>query len=306
MAEIALKTFLHELDALLENEAHEEVIGRCKHVLKTFPKHLDTYRILGKALLEKNRHQDAADVFQRVLSAEPRDFISHAGMSIVYEEQNQLNEAIWHMERAFEQEPNNQALQEELRRLYRQRDGFEPPAIQLTAGALASQYMRGGMYAQAIAELRRTLADHPDRMDLQVMLVESLWQAGKRKEAGELAVKVLEKLPNCLVAHRVLGELWLSYGRGQEAVFFLTRVETLDPYLVREIVKPGIPVTDAAVTVPELEWSGAAASLAAGAPDWVAAVGEAFADVQEDVPDWAHDLGTSAGSTMSVAEALDF
>ncbi len=306
MAEINLQSFLEELDKLLENEAHEEVIGRCKHILKTYPKHLDTYRILGKALLEKNRHQDAQDVFQRVLSAEPRDFISHAAMSVVYEEQHQLDEAIWHMERAFEQEPNNQAVREELRRLYRQRDGFEPAQIQLTPGALASQYARGGLYAQAIAELRRALSDHPDRMDLLTLLAECLWKSGQVKDAAEVAARILEKLPNCLVANQTLGEMWLRYGRAQEAAFYLARVEALAPYRVLEIASGGAPVDREAVRIPELEWSGAAASLAAGAPDWVAAVGEAFADESEEVPDWARDLGGSTAAPLSVEEALQF
>ena len=306
MAEISLKTYLAELDNLLENEALEEVIGHCKHILKTYPKNLDTYRILGKALLERHRHQDAADVFQRVLSAEPRDFIAHAGMSIVYEEQDQIDEAIWHMERAFEQEPNNQALQEELRRLYSRRDGYAPPKIQLTAGALATQYAKGGLYAQALNELRQALAENPDRMDLQTLKCECLWLAGEKKQAAEVAMQILDKLPNSLVANRVLGEMWLGYGRAREAEPFLARIEALDTYGLLAIGKGGEPVDPDAVQVARLEWSGAAASLSAGAPDWVAAVGQAFAEAPEEVPEWARDLGEVAGPAMTVEQALQF
>ena len=101
-----------------------------------------------------------------------------------------------------------------------------------------------GMGAEAAPHLEFAASHLTDRPDVLFNLATVYRSLGRPDDA----VKVLEKLPNCLVAHRELGELWLSYGRGQEAVFFLTRVETLDPYLVREIVKPGIPVTDAAVT----------------------------------------------------------
>ena len=228
MAEISLRTYLEELDSLLENEALEEVVGHCKHILKAFPKNLETYRILGKALLEQGKHQDAADVFQRILSADPGDFISHAGMSMVYEEQDQIDQAIWHMERAFEQEPGNQAIRGEMRRLYGRRDGFEPPKIQLTSGALARQYAKGRMYPQAVNELRRALVEQPERVDLQALLCECLWLAGEKRAAGEVAVQILGKLPHCLIANRVLGELWLGYGRLREAEPFLARLEELD------------------------------------------------------------------------------
>ena len=110
---------------------------------------------MGKAYLEGQRYGDAADILQRVLSAVPDDFISHIGMSIIREDEGNLDAALWHMERAFEVQPSNQAIQNELRRLYGRRDGMEPPKIRLTRGALARMYAQGDLYEQSIAELRR-------------------------------------------------------------------------------------------------------------------------------------------------------
>jgi tetratricopeptide (TPR) repeat protein len=302
MAEISLRTYLEDLDSLLENEALEEVIGHCKHIMQTFPKNLATYRILGKALLEQGKHQDAADVFQRVLSADPSDFISHAGMSMVYEEQDQIDQAIWHMESAFEQEPGNQAIRGQMRRLYGRRDGFEPPKFQLTPGALARQYARGQLYTQAVGELHQALAEQPERLDLQAPLCECLWRAGEKRKAGEVAVQILDKLPYCLVANRVLGELWLGYGRLREAEPFLARIEELDPYLVLELGADGGQVDREAVQLTRLEWTGAVD----GRPEWVAALDDAFPGGGEVAPDWARDLADETPAKMTVEEALAF
>ena len=115
MADTTLKAYIAELKLLLEQEALEEVMGHCRHILQHFPKNVETYRFLARALLEKNRHQEAGDVFQRVLSALPDDFVSHLGLSAVAEEAGQLPLAIWHLERAYEQEPNNGALRDEIK-----------------------------------------------------------------------------------------------------------------------------------------------------------------------------------------------
>src|SRR6266849_7249007 len=132
MVNTTLRAYLDEVNLLIEQEALEEVIGHCRHILQHFPKNVETYRLLGRALLEKARYDEAGDVFQRVLSAVPEDFVSHLGLSSVSEEQGDIPAAIWHLERAYEQEPNNMALQGELKRLYERRDGAMPERISLT------------------------------------------------------------------------------------------------------------------------------------------------------------------------------
>src|SRR5258707_11162447 len=107
MADIALRSYLEEIDGLIDGNRVEEAIAHLKHILGIYPKDLDAYRLLAKALLEKNRHLDAADVFQRVLSSVPEDFIAHIGMAVVREDEGNLDAAIWHMERAYEVQPSS-------------------------------------------------------------------------------------------------------------------------------------------------------------------------------------------------------
>src|SRR5512146_2603549 len=132
MAKIPLRAYNREIEGLIEAGQNDEAIAHCRQILKFHPKHIETYRLLGKAFLESQRYSDAADIFQRVLSSVPDDFVAHVGMSIIREDEGNLNEAIWHMERAFEVQPANAAIQEELRRLYGRRDGVEPLKARLT------------------------------------------------------------------------------------------------------------------------------------------------------------------------------
>src|SRR5689334_16646165 len=195
MADISLRNYLQEIDGLIDKKQVDEAIAHCRHLLSIYPKHLETYRLLGKALLEESRHGDAADIFQRVLSVEPDDFISHVGMSIVREDEANVDAALWHMERAFEVNPANSAIQEELRRLYGRRDGVVPPKARLTRGALARMYAQGELYLQAEAELKAALEADPERIDLETVLARVYWNADQRAEAAEICSTILQKLP---------------------------------------------------------------------------------------------------------------
>ncbi|MCS7011361.1 MAG: hypothetical protein NZL98_08325, partial [Anaerolineales bacterium] len=159
MAKISLRAYNREIEEMIDSGQLEEAIAHCHHILKTYSMHIETYRLLGKAFLEGRRYADAADVFLRVLNAVPDDFVAHVGMSIIRYDERKLDEAIWHMERAFQIQPSNPAIQEELRRLYKERDNIEPPRIRLTRDALANMYEQGELYNQAIAEARAILAD---------------------------------------------------------------------------------------------------------------------------------------------------
>jgi len=143
MSEISLRAYIRDIEKQVDSGRTDEAIAHCRHVLESYPKYIEAYRLLGKAFLESQRFGDAADIFQRVLSSTPDDFVSHVGMSIIREDEGNLDEAIWHMERAFEVQPSNGAIQEELRRLHGKRDNIEPPKVRLTRGALARMYFKG-------------------------------------------------------------------------------------------------------------------------------------------------------------------
>ena len=60
MAKIALRAYNQEIEELIEHGQIDEAIAHCRHILKTLPKHVATYRLLGKSYLESQRYGDAA------------------------------------------------------------------------------------------------------------------------------------------------------------------------------------------------------------------------------------------------------
>ncbi len=303
MSTTTLRAYLDELDLLLQREALEEVIGHCRHILQHYPKNVETYRLLGKALLEKARHEEAAQVFPRLLSADPNDFVAHVGMSSIYENQQQLNQAIWHMERANEQMPNNNVIINELKRLYKRRDEASPRKIQLTRAALAQQYLSSGMYEQAITELRQSLVEQPNRLDLRVRLANALWDAGHMLEAGELALEVLRVLPDCLPLNLLMAKLWIETRRPDDAKPFLEKVEALAPYESLRLIYSSenqATLPEGAFVLSRLKWTADGATSVAGpAPDWISQITDVFntpesiaptrspgRSTAQEMPDW--------------------
>src|SRR5258706_5690360 len=341
MADIPLRTYVEQLDNLIERKQVDEVVAHCRHILGLYPKHLDTYRMLGKALLEKGRHGDAADIFQRVLSVMPDDFISHVGMSIVREDEANLDSAIWHMERAFESAPANGAIQQELCRLFGRRDGVAPTKARLTRGALARMYAQGGLYLQAEAELKAALAAEADRIDLLTKLAEVYWQTDQQAQAAKTSTAILQKLPYSLEANRIVVNVLHAQGRANDAEAYHQRLEAIDPY--EAFADPqadgagAAQVDPAKVMVARLEY--VPGMEESGSPDWLASIGAKFEDPAESraaaaaqpewlsganqapaptaadyqpgrdsVPDWLKDLdsGPAAISTGQLSEPPDW
>lgn len=303
MAESTLRAYLKEIDELIEHNQLDEAIAHCRHILETYPKHLDTYRLLGKAYLEAKRYGDAADIFQRVLSAVPDDFVSHVGMSIVREDEGNTDAAIWHMERAFETNPANPAIQQELRRLIGRRDGIEPHKVRLTRGALARMYAHGELFPQAVAELRAALQEDPERTDLLVVLAEMYWRTGQRNEAVEVCNRIIEKLPYCREANRILAAAYQASGRHDQAAPFHRRLASLDPYFafVESAMADPQMVDPGSVRIERLIWE--PGQVAAGQPIWASSLGVDLATKPEvaytaptvplagPMPSWLEELG---------------
>ncbi len=269
MTDISLREYLAKLDNLLQNGAADEVIHHCRHILQYFPRHVATYQFLGRALVETGSWDRAADIFRRVLSVLPDDYNAHVGLSEIYQNLRQPDEAIWHLERALELRPNEQALMERLRELYRRHRRVEQGRIPLSAGAAARQYLRNGLYGQAIDVLREALEHLPDRVDLRLLLAQVYHEGGYRLEAGEAALDVLQVLPDCLHANRILTELWLGEQRPSDAQRYLDRIQAVDPYQALEIAQ-GAPAADDKFRLELLDYRRSAQrELASRAPDWL-------------------------------------
>ncbi len=310
MAITSLRAYNREIESLIERGQYEQAIFHCRHILQYFPKHIDTYRLLGKTYLESQRYGDAADILQRVLSSIPDDFVSHVGLSIIREDEGNLSDAIWHMERAFESQPSNSAIQAELRRLRNKRDGYDAPKVRLTRGALARMYMKGDLHPQAIAELRAALVEDPKRIDLQILLGQCYLRVDQRVEAAETCSIILHKLPYALEANRILEQILSSTERSDEARACRERVQALDPYYAHTTsVRPdSSQVPDEAVVIEKATWQPGRSSGQLGAqPDWAASLGvkvDDLAPTRQDVPEWLSGAAPQAETSAAEDEEV--
>lgn len=235
MAEISLSAYQDKLASLLAENKFDEVIAHCRHILRDQPKNLRAYEQLGRALVKTSRWAEAADVLRRLLGAKPSDFDAHAQLAQACRQLGQFERAIWHAERALDQQPNDQATISLIRNLYRRSRNQEIERLQLTAGALAQQHIRGNLLQEALDTLDDALERRPQRIDLRLLRARALWLDGQRMEAAETALDILERLPYAIDANRIMTELWLTEQRPSDAQPYLQRIEELDPYLAHQL-----------------------------------------------------------------------
>jgi predicted Zn-dependent protease len=222
---ITLQKYVQTIEKLIDENHFSEAAVHCRHILGTFPRHADTYRLYGKVLLEQHDYDGAADLFQRILSMDPGDFVAHVGMAEVHSNKGHLDQAVWHLERAYEVEPYNSGIQDILRQYYGEMGRKNVTRMGLTSGALARLYVKGELYQQAVQELRTAMQEtHEVRADLQVVLAEAYWRNDQRIDAEETCLQVLEQLPDCVAANAILSEIWLQTGRIGESQKYLHRL----------------------------------------------------------------------------------
>ncbi|MEM7118544.1 MAG: tetratricopeptide repeat protein, partial [Chloroflexota bacterium] len=314
--DISLHNYLKKLNQLLEENRYPEVVLHAQHILKHFSRHVPTYLLLGQALLEQQDFSGAIDLLQRVLSARPNEFVAHLGLSIAYSEEGLYPQAMWHLLRANEMDPYNTNIQRELRELYRQQRGEYLPEIPISQASLARLHFKGGQYPQAIAALRQSLAEaDEDRVDLELLLAESLWRNKQRIEAAEICDGILKKLPNCIMANAILAEIYLQGEQPNQATEHLQLVQTLTQIDQAQLdvstaVGAAFSVPTATtlpqeIRLPQLEENGLNGTFGMGEDDSTPTIADWISDFgldedinrEDDLYDWLHPADKTTEET---------
>ena len=226
MTKISLRAYIHEINQSIGNKNVDDAIEHCKHILKQFPKHLETYQLLARAYLESGLYGEASDMFLRILSVTPDDFIAQVGLSMIMEEKNDIDSAIWHMERAYEVR-NTQTIHEELHRLYLIRDGVAPVKPMITRGTLIRINIRSGLYQQALQEIQRALSDDPSRIDLTILKARIHFMQNNFRKTVNTCEQILKKLPYSYEANSLMAEI---LGESSESEPYKQKLYELNPY----------------------------------------------------------------------------
>ena len=240
---------------LVAEGAYDEALAIGRHILENYPKHWQTYRLMGEACLEKGDYEEAHQLFARALACDPEDLFSRVGISVAHRKRGDLSLAIWHMERAYELSPGNAELRRELQELYAERDGTSRPRLKFTSGAVARLYARSRLWPQAIHEFRTLLRQNPDLVDVKVALAQALWSVGSKTEAAQMCQEVLATYPHCLKANLILGEIWLHGEREMEGRALLQLAQDIDPEnaVAQKVFGERSPLPARVVKVPRLE-----------------------------------------------------
>ena len=229
MTNRSLRDFCHEVKRLIDMGSYAQAIETGRHILRHYPKHVETYALLGQACLEKGDIREAVEMFQRALSADPEHVTAWVGLAAACEHDDLPAMTAWHLERAFELDPARAGVREELQKLYAQLHHIKELRLKLNPAALGRLYLRGGLYQQAAAEFRATLEKEPMLAHVRVGLATALWRLGQRVEAADVCLDILRDLPHCLQANLILGEIWLRSDRQAEGEMLLRIAEALDP-----------------------------------------------------------------------------
>ncbi|MCY3979661.1 MAG: tetratricopeptide repeat protein, partial [Chloroflexi bacterium] len=281
MTEISLRAYQDELDYLLRDQNSDEVIAHARHILKSQPKNLRAYQQLGDALVASGRWDEATDVLGRALGAQPQDYNTHSQLARAFQHLGNYDRAIWHAERALDQMPGDQESIALIRELYRAHRNEEIDRLQLTTAALAQQHIRGNLLTEALSTLATALERSPNRVDLQLLRARALWLDGRRMDAAETALDILERLPYVIEANRIMTELWLAEQRPSDAQLYLKRIEDLDPYLASQMAT-GEEAAENLLMMDRLDYSASAQrEREIVNPEWLDNLGETDSDDAE-------------------------
>lgn len=240
---ITYRDYLQEIDHLNDQNMLDQVITHSEYLLEKFPNSFEAVRFLGQAYLEEKKYAESAIYLQKVLACIPDDFVAHVGMSAIEEEKEKIDAALYHMELAFDTQPSNVVVQEEIKRLIEKTGASRPSKINLSKGALIRMYIKGELYQQALNEANACLDTQPERIDIQVLKAIALARSNQKAQATEICAKILEKLPYCYEANKILLDIYLEKGLQGPAAQARERLASLNPYY-RFVTTAGLTEAD--------------------------------------------------------------
>lgn len=314
MAMVSLQSLYERARKALAAGEHDKAEAICQHILQSYPQDLGTFQLLGQINLERKQARAAREYFRKVLEIDPENVSAHWGMGLAYQDEGKLGQAVSEFEQALEIKPDLSDLRTQLLRLYSELYGAPRAQLHLSRAGLGRLYVKGEMLDKAIEEFREVLRADPKRADVQLSLIEALWQAGQVEEAAREAEAVLERLPNALKANLILGYVRMSAGKQAEAEEMWRRAAACDPnnVMARAIfesapmrIPQGILAYDAAILPDMDEAAWEAQRAAAVAPPEAAAVAPGVA-VEAPAPaaavseplgvSWLDSLATGEGA----------
>ncbi len=179
MNDVLLADLVQQLQTEFDAGDYARGFALGRHILRFYPRHLATYKLMGRASLDAGLSHDGIDLLQRALSADPEDGDLWAALHLAALDQNL---------------PAETALAETYARAL------------LTPELIDDNIARGHIAAReqdwpaAYRAYRQGYLAHPQRMDAALGLLNALYHQQACARAHTLARHILNELPHSLKA----------------------------------------------------------------------------------------------------------
>ncbi len=217
---------LRKVEAELAAGHAEQALALCQQVQSQYPRALAVQRVLGEVYLTLRKPREALGALERSLAGDPEDARALCARAIIHQMHGDSAAALAWYRRACDVRPDDPMLRASYRELAAHLD--QPPYRPTRVG-LARLYLRGNLLTHALREWETLVAEHPEQLEAQVGLAETLWRAGRAQVAEEQCRRILANAPSCVKAHVLLAALLLDRGLRDEAQRHADRSAELDP-----------------------------------------------------------------------------
>lgn len=218
---LTLEGTLAEAESKLRIGNVTEALSKADTLFRPFPDAVRVWRLYAQALEQQGEHARAVEAYERVLEIVPADLRAMSGLARSLQAVGRTQEAGLVAQQVLDYMPTDREM---LSLAPRPALGGDSAVYRV---ALA--HLRSGLSARAVSYLRSLVANHADRADLRLALATALWRNQEHIAAVEQCWVVLSELPDCLLGHVLLFDIWRSACAVSLERMHLAHIERLDP-----------------------------------------------------------------------------
>ncbi|MFN4032536.1 MAG: tetratricopeptide repeat protein [Fimbriimonadales bacterium] len=210
-----------------------------KRLLEQFPNQTEFKREYAQFLARQGREDEAAQLYDELLSQSPNEVFALIGKARIAERRNDAAQALALYQRVIAQDPTNEiallgaaAMYQRLHQtdeaiaIYRRLALADPPNP-LAFSSLLDIYRQAERNEDAIEFLKTMAQRHGGRF--LPFLASQMLQAGKGEEAVALFQAEIQREPNNPQLHRLLGVIYETLQRPNDALNAYQRAHQLEP-----------------------------------------------------------------------------
>ena len=214
-------------DALAQGDS-ARAAAICDALLDRFPSFASAWLVRADVALHRGDDGAAEASYAAALAGRPDCAAIWFGLGRVAEMRRRLDDALAFCQVAWELAPERRDFRAYLTRLSAERTGVDG-VLQLSGPALATLHAQAGRHERAAREFQAALERFPDRVDLRLGLLTSLWLLGLDDDAASVADAVLQTHPLAAPALLIQADIDQRSGPGMLVDRLVRRLRAVDP-----------------------------------------------------------------------------